>query len=121
MSGPIIQNFSVPANDDVKLNFTLTPLSGASIGPGAQIFFNVYEQEFGNVEPGVPPVIVKVLDHGIEVTDPNAKKFTVQLLKTDTVNLLRNYGYEVLVIDVDGNQVRTTVGILTITATEIRP
>ncbi len=120
MSGPIIQNFSTPADDDVKLNFTLTPDTGASIGPGAQIYFYAYEQEFGAPVEGVDPVVTKVLDHGIEVTDPDAKKFTVTLDDTDTAALLRNFYYEVLVIDVDGNRLRSTVGIVTITGTEIR-
>lgn len=120
MAGPIIQNFSLPADDDAKLDFTLLPSSGVTLGPGTAIIFSVYEQEFGIPIPNVPAILTKVLDHGIEITDPDTKQFTVTLLRADTAALLRNKYYEVRVVDVNDLAVTTTNGILTVTGTEIR-
>jgi hypothetical protein len=119
MSGPIVQNVSVPADDDEDLNFTLIG-TGVALGPGSQIFFDVYEAQFGAPIPGLTPVITKVLDHGIEITNPDAKTFTVTIARADTAGLLRNYYYEVRVVDVNSFSVTTTIGIFTITGTEIR-
>lgn len=122
MSGPVLQNFSIPAGDDVELDFTLTPAnSGAEIGPGAQIYFSAFEQTFGVVAEDIPPVIEKVLDHGIEITDPDTKKFSVTVAgETDTILLLGNYYYEAQVVDLSGKTVTATQGIMTVTQTEIR-
>src|SRR6266404_2510707 len=115
MAGPIIQNFSIPADDDVELDFTLLPISGVTLGPGTQIFFYVYNSEFGSPVPGELPILTKVLDHGIEITDPDKKQFSVVIARADTVAMLRNYYYEVKVVDINHLAVTTTVGTLTIT------
>jgi len=120
VAGPIIQNFSIPADNDVELDFTLLPTSGVALGPGTEILFSVYESEFGAPVAGVPAVLSKTLDHGIQITDPDTKQFTVTVARADTVALLRNYYYEVTVVDVNGDATTTTVGILTITGTENR-
>lgn len=119
MSGPIIQNVSLPADDDAELDFTLMP-SGVTLGPGTDIIMSVYESEFGAPVSGVPAVLSKSLDHGIQITNPDLKKFAVTIQRSDTVAMLRNYYYEVKVVDVDGSAVTTTVGMFTITGTEIR-
>ena len=120
MAGPIVQNFSIPADDDVELDFTLVPTGQIILGPGSEIFFDAYESQFGAPIPGVDPVIVKVLDHGIEITDPDLLTFTVTILRADTAGLLRNYYYEVRIVDAAGLSITTTIGILTVTGTEIR-
>lgn len=116
---PTTQNFSIPANDDVDLNFDIDPDDGASL-VGAVIYWRAYEQVAGLPVAGSDPVIEKVLDDGIQVTDPDLGKFTVSVNAADTVNLLRNYYHEARVYDVDGNWVTVTTGIMTITGTEIR-
>jgi hypothetical protein len=121
MTGPIIQSFDVPANDDVDLDFTLTPSTGPDLGPGTKIYFNVYESVFGQPVAGAPSIISKTMESGIEITDPALKTFKVRLVKTDTVGLLRNYYYEVTVIDPENNSVTSTVGVMTVLGTENRP
>lgn len=120
MSGPIIQNVSVPANDDCDLDFTLLPSSGPPLDPGTEIYFNVYDSAFGVPTAGVPAIISKTIESGISITDPQNMLFTVEILEADTAGLLRNYYYEVTVVDTDGNRVTTTVGTFTVTATENR-
>jgi hypothetical protein len=120
MSGPVVQNVSVPADDDAELDFSLTPTGDIVLGPGSQIFFDVYEQQFGQPIPGTPAVLSKVLDHGIQITNPDLLQFTVTIARADTVAMLRNYYYETRVVDVNNSSVTTTVGIFTITGTEIR-
>jgi hypothetical protein len=120
MSGPVVQNVSLPADDDAELDFTLSPTGDITLGPGSEIFFDVYEQQFGQPIPGTPAVLSYVLNHGIQITNPDLLQFTVTVARADTVGLLRNYYYECRVMDVNGSSVTTTVGIFTITGTEIR-
>lgn len=116
---PIIQNFSIPAGDDVDVNFDVDPDDGASL-VGATIYWRVYEQEFGQPIAGADAVLEKVLDDGIQVTDPDAGQFVVEIAADDTVDMLRNYYHEARIKDVDGNWVTVTTGIMTVTGTEIR-
>lgn len=116
---PIIQNFSVPAGDDVDINFDVDPDDGASL-IGATIYWRVYEQENGLPVAGVDPVLEKVLDDGIQITDPATGQFVVTIDAADTTDMLRNYYHEARIHDEDGNWVTVTIGILTITGTEIR-
>lgn len=116
---PTIQNFSIPANDDVDINFDVDPDDGASL-VGSTIYWRAYEQEFGLPVSGVDPVLTKVLDDGIQITDPDAGQFVVTILADDTVDLLRNYYHEARIKDTDGNWVTVTTGIMTVTGTEVR-
>lgn len=116
---PIIQNFSVPAGDDVDVNFDVDPDDGASL-IGATIYWRVYEQENGLPIAGAEPVLEKVLDDGIQVTDPDTGKFVVTIDAEDTEDMLRNYYHEARIFDVDSNWVTVTIGIMTVTGTEIR-
>jgi hypothetical protein len=115
---PIIQNFSVAAGDDLDINFVLDPNSGLDL-TGADIYWNVYEQAYGIPDSSTPPVIVKSTPADITIGSP-ADNFTVTLIETDTENLLRNYYHEAHVVDVNGNTSTVTVGIMTVTQTEIR-
>jgi len=80
----------------------------------------VYESQFGAPVPAVDPVLTYTLNHGIQITDPDNKLFTVTVNRADTAALLRNYYYETRVVDPEGNSVTCTVGTLTVTGTEIR-
>lgn len=115
----MIQNFSVPAGDSVDINFDIDPDDGVSL-VGATIYWRAYEQQFGQPLPGVDPVIEKYTDHGLQVTDPEAQKFTVELDRTDTIDLLRNYYHEATIRDPNDNWVTVTLGIMTVTGTENR-
>lgn len=122
MGVPIIQNVSVPADNDCELDFTLKgAIPGFTIGPGTQILFSVYESQFAMPVSGVPAVLSKSIDNGIQITNPNELLFRVVITRADTPTLLRNYYYEVSVVDLSGNLVTTTIGVFTVTGTENRP
>ena len=120
MTGPLIQNFSLPADDSAVLNVQVNPVEGVTL-VGSTIFWRVYEQQFGLPLPGVDPVIVKTTDHGIEVDDPDLLKFHITVEKADTVNLLRNFYHEARIEYLDGTGVTILYGVLTIGGTEVRP
>jgi hypothetical protein len=119
---PLIQNFSVPANSDQILTFTITSGIPNDSLVGATIYWRVYDQEFGCVVPTIPPVISKssLSGGGITILASPPMTFTVDLLRTDTVNLLRNYYHEATVVDEIGENEPVTVGIMTVTGTENR-
>jgi hypothetical protein len=117
---PIIQNITVMANNDADINFDVGPDEGQSL-IGTTIYWRAYPQQFGSPIAGELPVIVKQTDNGLQVTDPDFGKFTVQIAKTDTVNLLHNYYHETTIVDGNGDVVTTvTIGILTVLPTELR-
>jgi hypothetical protein len=116
---PVIQNFSVPAGDSVDVNFDVDPDSGSLIG--STIYWRVYEQENGLPVPGSDPIIEKVLDDGLQITDPDLLQFVVELYRDDTIDRLRNYYHEATIKDADDNWVTVTLGIMTVTGTENRP
>ncbi len=116
---PIMQNFSLPAGDAADINFDVDPDAGQTL-MGSMIYWEMFEQKHGVPVPGVDPVVRKVLDDGLQITDPDELKFTVSLQRADTIGLLRNYYHEAKVVDVDGNHVTVTQGVATITQTEIR-
>lgn len=122
MGVPLIQDVSVPADNDCELDFTLKgAIPGFTIGPGTEIFFNVYESQFAMPVANVPAVLTKSMDSGIQITDPDNLLFRVVIARADTTTLLRNYYYEVSVVDLSGNLVTTTIGVFTVTGTENRP
>jgi hypothetical protein len=72
---------------------------------------------------GVPtgdPIIKKVLDNGLQITDPELLKFTAALSYNDTVDLLGNYYHEAFVIDGNDDHVSVTVGTMCVTNTKTR-
>jgi len=116
----IIQNFSVPANNDTDVNFDVGPDEGMSL-LGTSIYWRAYQQAFGSPLLDLPPVIEKHLDNGLQITDPDLGKFVVEINHDDTANLLRNYYHEATIVDEGGNIVTVTIGIMTVTPTELRP
>lgn len=115
---PVIQNFSVPANNDTDVNFDVGPDDGASL-IGTTIYWNVYEQVNGN--PTGDAIISKQTDDGLQITDPELGQFTVELEAADTEDRLRNYYHEATIVDGDGAIVTVTQGIMTVTSTRTRP
>lgn len=116
---PIIQNFSIPAGDSADINFDVDPDDGASL-VGSIIYWRVFEQSHGVPVAGEDPLIEKYTDNGLQITDPDLGKFTVEIEPDDTIELLRNYYHEARIKDVDDNWVTVTVGIMTVTPTEVR-
>ena len=117
---PIIQNFSVPAGDDVDLTFDIDD-DTAIVLSGATIFWNAYEQIQG-VPDKTKPVINKssVSGDGIEIPASPDDIFVVSLVEADTLELLRNYYHEAKIVDANGNHTTVTIGVMTVTETEFR-
>ncbi len=116
---PSLQNFSVVANNDTDVNFDVGPDDGGSL-VGTTIYWRAYTQENGSPVPGADPIISKVLDAGIQITDPDLGKFVVELDAADTAALLRNYYHEATIIGESGETVTVTIGIMTVTPSETR-
>lgn len=126
MSAPLIQNFSIPADNDLTIQINVTPLASMDTLVGSMVFWNVYEQQYGVPTPDVAPVISKNSlsgDGGIAIPDSPADlmEAIVTIASSDTVGLLRNYFHETTVVDVEGHTTSVNQGILTITPTENRP
>lgn len=122
MSGPLIQNFTVPAGDLTPVDFDISPDASNTLD-NCVVYLSVYEQVYGLPVVDVPPVIEKTSLSGgdIDVTDAGHQRFTVTFVGTDTVALLGNYYHEVTIVDAADNKVTVTVGIMTVTQTENRP
>lgn len=120
---PIIQNFSVPADNDHDVYITINSNVAGDTLDDCTVYFNVYEQAFGAPVPDVPPIITKTSLSGGGVTILPSPPLTVRVsfVKTETAALLRNYCYEATVVDGVGNVDTVTTGIMTVTGTENRP
>lgn len=117
-----IQNFSVPADSDQDIYFSVaTALPDEGLG-GCTVYWRVYEQEFGCPVHGADPVIEKssLSGGGIAILPSPPSTFIVSLLHADTLNLLRNYYHEALLVDVFGNQDTIVCGVMSVTQTENR-
>jgi hypothetical protein len=119
---PLIQNFSVPADNDHDVIFTITSSASSDTLDGSTVYWRVFEQMMGSPTPAVPPVISKSSQSGDGVTilPSPPMTFVVSLSKVDTAALLRNYYHEATVVDEIGNIDTVTVGVMTVTPTENR-
>lgn len=114
---PVIQNFSVPAGDDVPVTFVMDPGSGIDINT-AEARWRAFQQENGVPLPATSPILDKtsLSGGGIELV-PSPLGFIVTFAGADTVDMLRNYYHEAEVTDAAGHST-LTVGIMTVTQTE---
>lgn len=114
---PIQENFSVPAGDDVILDFVVYADPGVNL-IGATVKWRAYATRLGL--PIGDPVIEKTSGgSGIDITDPPNRLFSVTLDGSDTEQLLGRYYHEAEVIGASDNHETVTVGIMTITRTRI--
>lgn len=114
---PITENFSVPAGDDVLLDFVVYADEGVTLD-GATVKWRAYATRLGL------PIDTALIEkqtggEGIEITDPAERLFTVALDAADTEALRGRYYHEAEVTDAAGNHETVTVGIMTITRTVI--
>lgn len=116
---PIREDFSVPAGDDVLLEFTIDADEGVTLD-NAEVKWQLYATRLGL--PVGPALVEKdtVSGGGVEITDATERTFSVSVNQADTEDLEPGrYYHEAEVTDVIGNKITVTTGILTITPTEI--
>lgn len=122
MTQPTISNFEIPADNDHLAVLTIASDTPGDTLAGCTVYFRAFEQTFGVPTAGVNPVIEKSSLSGGDVVALESPPMTVTIAfsHADTVNLLRNYYYEITVVDGGGNIDTVTVGIMTVTGTENR-
>lgn len=120
MTGPVIQNFSVPADDDVELTVTVDDSLGLSSLQDFTIQWRVYAQEWGSPDPEQSALISKSTDSGIAIPGSPPLVFTIQLSAADTAGLLGNYYHEATLVDVQSDRTTVMQGLVTVTPTENR-
>lgn len=122
MAGPLIQNFPFPADSDGDVVLTITSSAPGDTLAGATVYWRVYAQEFGIVDPALSPLIEKssLSGGGIAILPSPPMTVRITLTKMDVATMLRNYYHELTVVAVDGTQYPPTTGIMTVTSTENR-
>lgn len=113
----VIQNFSVPANDDVEVGFTFD--AGHEIEQnGSTATWAVYAQSGGVVDRSTR-LLVKTTSDDITWPASPGDTFSVRINRADTADLLGNYYHEVEVVDANDDHTTVTTGIMTVTLTAI--
>lgn len=124
---PAVQDFSVPAADDMDVTFNLDPTDNINL-LGARVRWAAFEQAYG--QPGVSdfsggfsaPVEMILKDSdagGVSVLESPPDTFVVHLVSADTLGLLANYYHEAQIIDINGNRATVVYGTMTVTQTFI--
>jgi hypothetical protein len=114
----IIQDFSVPASNDMDVTFILDPADGISL-TDAQVLWSAYGASFAAPVP-LPVLIVKdsnvIGPDGTEITIVESPEtFVVHLFSDDTALAPGNYYHEAEVIDASGNHATVCQGSMTVT------
>jgi hypothetical protein len=118
----INQNFSIPADDDAYVSFTVDESVKDIITlVGSTIWWNVFPMQYACPVPGQPAVIAKTTPLDVQIPESPALTFYVQIFRADTVNLLRNYYHEARVLNHQQQLVTVTVGVMTVLPSEGRP
>ena len=113
----VIQNFSVPAGDDLEVVFTFD--TGYAIPEdGAVVNWQVFNQAGGIPDLSAPIISKSTLDD-IDFPASPGDTFTVRLNGGDTLDLLGNYYHEAEVIDINDDRTTVTTGIMTVTQTGV--
>lgn len=125
----LIQNFSVPAGNDVQIALQVSPDTDLDTLDGSIILWRAYAQAFGipNFEalsalpvpsPAFAPLIEKSTDDGSIVILPSPPmSCQIMIAAADTRELLRNLYHETTMMDASGNTSTLNAGIMTVTAT----
>src|SRR5262252_4416419 len=115
----LIQNFSIPANNDTVLSVDVGPDNENLTLAGATIYWKVFAQTAG--VPYGDPLISKSTNEGggIEVLDNTYQLFTIELDRSETAGLLGNYYHETRIISALDDRVTVNQGIVCITMAEV--
>ena len=110
----VLQNFSIPAGNVQDQVFT------SPVDVTGDVRFRAYVQDFGCPDPEFAPLILKstLSGDGVEILS-GAKMVRVDFVQADTIGLLRNYYYEIDMVN-GGSVVTLFFGIMTVTQSENR-
>ena len=129
----LIQNFSVPAGNDVQIALSVAPDTDLDTLEGSIILWRVYAQAFGipnfyayatlddlpSPSPSTSPLLEKSTDDGSILVLPSPPMACQILIAAgDTREMLRNYYFETSMMDVSGKTSTLNCGIMSVTATE---
>ena len=119
----INQDFSIPADDDAIVSFFVDEsVVDITTLQGSQIWWNVYPMQFACPVPGAPALITKTTgDASITIPTSPELTFYVEIVRDDTIDMLRNYYHEARILNPQQQLVTVTVGIMTVLPTEGRP
>lgn len=115
---PATENFTILAGDDVQLNFTVEAVEDLSLA-GAIVRW--YAARSVNVQSALADIQKESPSDGIEITDEEARTFSVSILAADTQNLRGRFYHEAEVETSNGKVYTVTTGVMIITPTLIKP
>lgn len=121
---PVNQHFSVPAGDDVELFFDIDLNDEITLQDANLVIFEIFPQEFGVPITDDGPVLTRHNDSGdggVTVLTSPSNRVSVLLSKELTVDFLRNYYFELKVVDVNDDNSTVANGIITFLANAIAP
>jgi hypothetical protein len=123
----LIQNFSVPADNDVTIDVQVSPEESLD---ASALYWRVYPQAFGipdfmqstlpSPSPPPAPLIEKSTRDGSILVTSSPLGCQIYLNAADTADLLRNYYHETTLVDPAGNLSTLNCGIVTVTDTRNR-
>src|SRR5262249_55700489 len=115
----IRQNFSLMAGDDTYVNYGIVPPPVPSIDlTQANMTWAAYPQLRGVADKTQQVISKTRVGGGIEITDPANYQFRVDLDNADSVSLAGNYYYEIVIIDPNNANRRSTPTIGTMTVVD---
>lgn len=112
----IRQNFSLIAGDDTDVDYGITPPPDPPFDISQTVLnWTAYPQVRGVADKTMPVVSKTLAGGGIEIEDATSYAFVVHLASADTLELDGNYYYEIVVVDPNNNNWRSTPTIGTLT------
>jgi uncharacterized protein DUF4054 len=110
------QNFSLIAGDDIDVDYSISPPPPAPVDLNqAGMTWTAYPQVRGVADKTLAVISKSRADGSIEITDSANYLFKVDLASSDTMQLSGNYYYEIVIINTQDNNKRSTPTIGTMT------
>jgi hypothetical protein len=120
---PVHQHFSVVAGDDVELVFDIDLNDEITLQDANLVVFELFEQQYG-VVTNTDPVITRHSSSGnggVTILSSPSNRLIVLLSKDLTTGYLRNYYFELKVVDVNDNNSTVANGVMTFIEAIIPP
>jgi len=112
-----VENFSIHAGNDIQIPVVVEDENNGSL-TDATIHWWAARSRFTTADK---VTLKKSTEDGIEITDADAREFTLTLTRADTLDLLGGYHHEFMIIDNEGNHSTVIDGTMTIERSLVRP